>query len=475
MTDRETIPLCVDLDGTLLATDSLDEQALLFLQGRPWRIWRLLVWLGQGKARLKRELNLWTEARTDLWPCHSEFLSFLQEEHQKGRRLLLVTGADQALALRVATRFAIFDGVEASQGDRNLTGPSKAARLVELFGSGGFDYAGNSTADLSIWKEAREAIVVNASPALEGMARREANVTRVFGRPAGWPGPLRRVLRVHQWPKNVLLLIPVITGHKLRDPRVLLEIFLAFVAFSLCASCVYVINDLHDVEADRQHRTKKNRPFAAGTFPIRSGLALIPILLGLSLVLAWSLPGLFLLCLAGYFLTSVLYSAVLRKIALLDVFILAGLYTIRILAGSAATGINCSNWLLAFSVFLFLSLALLKRYIELRGTTVAERPPATGRDYSAADLNIVQTVGLISGYFSALVLAIYVNSEEVRLLYRQPALLMAVCPLILYWITRVWFLAARGRVEDDPVMFALKDRPSYVLGALVGASILLAS
>ena len=283
----------------------------------------------------------------------------------------------------------------------------------------------------------------------------------------------KRVLRVHQWPKNILLLVPAITGHRLAEPEILLHIALGIVAFCFCASSVYVVNDLHDLEADRRHRTKRDRPMASGRFPLSAGLLLAPVLLALGVLCGLWLPPMFLTYLTLYYLSSTVYSWTLKKVVLLDVFVLAGLYTLRILAGHGATGIGYSNWLLGFSVFTFLSLALLKRYIELHRSTPSTE--LAGRGYHAGDLQVVLVMGLASGYLAALVMALYINSKEVMELYHTPTLLLFICPLILYWVSRVWLLATRDQIDDDPVVFALKDKTSYAVGALVGLVIWLAS
>jgi 4-hydroxybenzoate polyprenyltransferase/phosphoserine phosphatase len=463
------------MDGTLLRVDTLHENLLAFLRQHFWQAWRLIAWLFGGKACFKQQLASCVALRTDNLPACEELVEFLRAEHGRGRRLVLATAADEQIARRVAERFPFFNEVLASDGRTNLGGKIKLARLVERFGEKGFDYAGNSSADLPIWRAAADAIVVQACPAVRRRAQRESNVVREFGSQATWFDILKRVLRIHQWPKNVLLIVPAITGHMVGDWAILERIGLGVVGFCLCASSVYVLNDLHDLDADRVHRTKRARPFAAGQASLLLGLALAPLLLALAFLCAAWLPPMFGFYLAVYFVISTLYSCVLKKVVLLDVFVLAGLYTLRILAGHAATGIGYSNWLLGFSLFTFLSLALLKRYIELHRSGTAEDERLAGRGYQARDLQVVLTMGLGSGYLAALVLALYINSKEVIELYQQPTLLLFICPLLLYWISRVWLLATRDRIDDDPVVFALKDKTSYLVGALVALFIWLAS
>jgi 4-hydroxybenzoate polyprenyltransferase len=285
----------------------------------------------------------------------------------------------------------------------------------------------------------------------------------------------RRALRLHQWAKNLLVFIPVVAGHKLGDLPVLTQALLGVVAFCFCASSVYVVNDLMDLESDRAHPAKCKRPFAASQLSVTQGLTAAALLAIMSAACGRFLPPIFLVYLAVYYLVSILYSALIKKMMLLDVFVLAGLYTIRILAGQGATGIICSSWLLGFSMFIFLSLAFLKRYIELHRVNLAGRTSAAGRGYFTGDLPMLLSLGPLSGWLAVLVLSLYINSEDARLLYHHPVRLLLVCPLLLYWISRIWLLATRDTLHDDPVVFALKDWVSYAVGVLTAFFIWFAS
>jgi 4-hydroxybenzoate polyprenyltransferase len=297
----------------------------------------------------------------------------------------------------------------------------------------------------------------------------------MFGSSPGMLATWSRALRVHQWPKNLLVLVPMIAGHKLNDPVVLSNSLLAVAGFCSCASGVYVINDLEDLEVDRSHATKCRRPFASGRLSPLQGIGAACLLFTLSIVCGLFLPPMFLGYLGIYFLTAVFYSAWLKKVMLLDVFALAGLYSLRILAGHGATGIRYSSWLLGFSMFLFLSLALVKRYVELHRANLAGRSAVSGRDYAISDLPMLISLGPLSGWLAALVLSLYIGSEDVRLVYPHPLRLLFICPLLLYWISRVWLLAARDSLNEDPVVFALKDRTSYIVGAMAALFVWLAS
>jgi 4-hydroxybenzoate polyprenyltransferase len=464
----EAVPLCVDLDGTLVRTDVLWESVAQLLKRRPFDLLRLPFWLMRGRAHLKRQIAARTDVNPAHLPYHQEFIDFLRAERGKGRTLVLATASDAGPAERVAKHVGLFREVVASNGATNLRGSNKGRLLSERFGKRGFDYAGNSSVDFAVWSEARRAIVVNAGQGVTRQAGRLAEVSHVFNPRGGGLRAVLRELRPHQWIKNLIIFVPLITSHRFVESALVMHAMLAFVAFSLCASGVYVLNDVLDLEADRQHATKKRRPLASGDLPLSAGLLLIPALFGLGGVTAKFLPWSFAAVLAVYVLLTTSYSWKLKRIVLLDVFVLAGLYTIRLIAGHEATGIEYSFWLLAFSMFIFLSLALLKRYTELLATRQSNKQGPAGRGYVAGDLELVAMLGIGCGFLSVLVMALYVKSPEldVEHLYRNPMLLLLMCPLLLFWVSRAWLVAHRGRMHDDPVVFALKDGVSYLIGAL---------
>ena len=278
-----------------------------------------------------------------------------------------------------------------------------------------------------------------------------------------------RVLRVHQWVKNLLVFVPILLDHRLSEPDVLLRGAIAFVAFCLAASGAYILNDLMDLEADRHHPTKRERPFASSALPTGIGLALAPVLVLASIGIgATLLPRQFLALLLLYIMLTTAYSAYLKRVVVLDVLLLAGLYTLRVLAGVAASGVRFSTWLLAFAMFLFLSLAFLKRHAELVALAPGARVTARRRGYLAGDTQWLATMGSASGYLAVLVLALYLNSDEVVALYRKPTVLFLVCPLLLYWTGRIWLLAHRGQIDEDPIVASARDPASYIVAALVG-------
>jgi 4-hydroxybenzoate polyprenyltransferase len=463
---KDLVPLCVDLDGTLIKTDLLWESMVRLLKSNPLYLLILPFWWLKGRAFLKYQIGARVQLDVTALPYHQPLIDFLREEHRRGRPLFLATASDRKLAQPVADHVGLFTDVLASNGEFNLRGTRKLQAMEQRFGPRGFDYAGNSSVDYPVWEGSRQAIVVNAREIVTEQARRLATVSHVFNEPKMPVQSVLKTLRPHQWIKNLIIFVPLLTSHQLNNMALLGDAILAFIAFSLCASSVYVVNDLFDLEPDRHHPTKKLRPFAAGDLSLPTGFALVVLLLAAAGGLTLLLPKTFGLVLALYLALATSYSWRLKQLVLLDVFFLAGLYTMRLIAGHEAASIKYSFWLLAFSMFIFLSLALVKRYLELLGLRQENIHNAKGRGYTANDLEMVATLGTASGYLAALVLALYVNSSEVLVLYQHETLLLLVCPLLLYWISRVWLIAHRGQMNDDPIVFALGDRTSYVIGVL---------
>lgn len=466
-------PLVVDLDGTLVRGDLLIESALRALRERPLDVLRMPRWLAQGKAALKRHLAERTGFDPASLPYHLQLLDWLQKQRLEGRRLVLCTAADHSIAAAVADHLGIFEEVIASDGRHNLSGANKAALLERRFGVGGFDYAGNAPVDLAVWRRARRAVLVNANGRLTGAAARCCQIEQVFPPRRSDPVTLLRMLRVHQWLKNLLLFVPVLAAHQFIDPDVWYRLLLAFCAFNLCASSVYIGNDLLDLDSDRHHPRKAGRPFAAGTVPPRVGLALAPVLLAAGAALGSLVGGAFLAALAAYFALTCAYSLGLKRLPLVDCLTLAVLYMLRVVAGAAAAGMSLSFWLLAFSVFLFLSLAFVKRYAELRMLSLDGKDRAHGRGYATADAPLIQIQGMASGYVAVLVLALYLDSEAVLRLYRSPEFVWGAVLAALFWINWIWLAAHRGQMHDDPLVFAVKDKVSLAAGAIAAVFMVL--
>ncbi len=469
------IPLCVDLDGTLIRTDLLWESVVLLARRRPLAMMLLPFWLARGKAHLKEKLARAVRIDAATLPYNEALVEHLRRERASGRRLLLVTASHARPAQDVANHVGLFDEVLATEDGRNLSGARKREELVRRFGERGFDYAGNSAADLAVWPAAREALAVDASRAvLRRLGRRANGMIESPRRPL--PLALASAIRARQWVKNLLVFVPILLAHRYFDGTHLAGAALGFVAFSLGASGVYVLNDMLDVEADRLHPEKRRRPFASGELPLGAGLALIPLLAGASLGAALVLPPAFGIILGVYFAATTLYSFLLKQFALVDVLMLAGLFTLRIMAGAAASGVDASEWLLAFSMFIFLSLAAVKRFAELQRMVAAGEVASkvARRGYFAADHLLILQMGICSGFMSVLVLALYITSDGVSRLYSRPELLWLACPLLLYWIGRIWLLAHRGEVHDDPLNFAVRDWNTWIV-ALAGTAVMVAA
>lgn len=465
----EEPPLVIDLDGTLLRSDLLIESWLAFLRDQPHRLLAPLQWLIQGKAILKRELAHATELDASVLPYDTAVLDLIATERCKGRRVVLATASHRTLAERVATHLALFDQVIATDAQRNLSAGTKRDALVEAFGHQGFDYAGNSASDLPVWSAARRAYLVNASASTERRARAVGNVSRVLCPHPPGIGDWIAELRLHQWLKNLLIFVPMLAAHRYADLRLALDALLAFLCFGLCASSVYILNDLLDLREDRHHVHKRTRAFASGRLSVQSGLAVFPTLLAASFAIAlWRLPLAFTAGLAAYYVLTLAYSMALKRRMVIDVIALAVLYTLRIVAGGIGLGIPLSFWLLGFSMFMFLSLAFAKRYAELfHMQTQGSAEKIRGRGYFPGDLQMIASLGAAAGYIAVMVLALYINDARTTQLYRQPEFIWLACPLLLTWISRVWMLAHRGTMHEDPVIFAVRDRTSLALGAAI--------
>jgi 4-hydroxybenzoate polyprenyltransferase len=474
VTAREALPpLCVDLDGTLILSDLLLESLLRLVARNPLYIFMIPWWLLRGRAALKAEIAARVDIDPAALPYDVDLLQWLKSEGVSQRRLWLCTATHERLAQQVAKHLGIFEGVLASNAGINLAGRSKARRLVEQFGERGFDYCGNERRDLAIWQHARGAVVVHGSSRLEEQAAQVTEVLRTFPSQVH-PWALVRALRPHQWAKNLLVLVPLLGAHRLNDMAALRPVLLGFTAFCLCASSVYVLNDLLDLDADRAHPRKSRRPFASGAAPLAAGMIMAPSLLAAAALLATMMPLKFQLVFVTYYGLTLAYSLFLKGQVLIDTLVLAGLYTLRLVAGAAAAGLPLSFWLLLFSVFLFLSLAFVKRYAELDNLRRRQLLKAAGRGYHIEDLSILRSLGAAAGYLSVLVLALYINSPEVQVLYHRPKVIWFLCITLLYWISRIWVIAERGNLHDDPVVYALKDRMSLLTGFAAVVTVVMA-
>lgn len=469
------VPLCVDLDGTLVRTDTLHESFLRAIAKQPLTLLRIPLWLLQGRAKVKSELAERGAFHPSALPYHEGLLAYLREQQASGRTLVLATAAHRSIAESVARHAGVFSRVLATESTANLKGPEKLRRLESEFGPKGFDYAGDSSADLAVWAGAREAILVGAARGTrQTLEKRGVRVAREFEPAAIGFSTIRRTLRLHQWAKNMLLFIPLILAHHFSDTTRLLAVVAAFFAFSFIASSVYIVNDLLDLDNDRVHPTKHKRPFASGAVPIWAGILLAPLLITAGLAIAAWISGSFLIVMLVYLVVTTLYSFWMKRIPLVDVMTLAFLYTLRVIAGGVSGQVQLSAWLLGFSIFLFFSLAMVKRVSEIRMTEGDASVSLRGRGYRLGEDSLLTTMGVASGYIASLVMALYMQSPDVTRLYTHPEWLWPACPLVMFWISRVWFLTHRGEMPDDPILFALTDFASYILLATLGVLIIVA-
>ncbi|MBS0328029.1 MAG: UbiA family prenyltransferase [Proteobacteria bacterium] len=460
----DDVPLCVDLDGTLAATDVLAEGLVVLVTRAPWLAPLVPWWLGHGRARLKREVERRFPVCAERLPYRAEVVDLVRRAAADGRSVYLATGADAAAASAVTAHLGGFAGVFASDGVTNLTGTRKADALRSRFGVRGFDYAGNDAIDAAVWRVARRAYVMGS----DRIAKHAAAVAPIamHWRPpdAGVAGRLAAAwaaLRPHQWIKNLLVFVPMLAAHRIGDLSLWRQAIAAWAAFSMAASAAYVLNDLADLGSDRRHPRKRRRPFASGRLPVAAGAALVPLVLAAAALLAWALPHAFGAWLFIYLVLTTAYSMGVKRLGGVDVVVLAALYALRVVAGAAATGIVLSGWLIAFSACMFLSLALVKREVELHSVRRAGGERTPGRAYRLSHLRHVR----IAGWFAALgavgVLGVYVLRPDVTALYRHPGWLWAGCALIAAWLAHIWRRAAHGHMHDDPLVFALSDRWSY--------------
>ena len=469
-------PLCVDLDGTLVKSDTLVDSLLLLVRQQPLRALRAPLWLKGGKAALKSRVTTEVQLDVPYLPYNRPLLNYLTEQHGEGRKIYLATGADTALAHRIAEHLGIFEAVLASDGTTNLTGNHKLDSLQKLFPDEGFDYIGNAPPDAPLLQHAGEAMVANPSLSLRALIKsRGIRVSRQFDDRASLLRVYRKAIRLHQWAKNILIFVPLLLAHALHVP-LFLKALVAFFCFSLCASATYIVNDLLDIEADRRHHKKRFRPFASGDLSVGTGVAIIVVFMALALGGAFLLlPSAFLGWLLVYLATTLSYSLYLKRVVLIDVILLSGLYTLRMLAGGAAAGVEFSPWLAAFSIFLFLSLAMVKRFSELQNIRAQGNTLSNGRGYLLADIEQIRSFGTASAYASVVVFAFYIYGSGATGLYHHPARMWLMTPLMILWLSRVWLLASRGELDEDPVIFAVTDRMSLLIGVCIALIAFLAA
>ncbi|WP_294541047.1 UbiA family prenyltransferase [uncultured Rhodoblastus sp.] len=469
----DKVPLVVDLDGTLIKSDLLVESGFAHLGADLSQAFLLFSALRSGgKARLKAEIANAIEIDAAHLPYDARVIELIEQARAEDRPVFLASASNERYVRAVAEHLGLFDGWYGSTAIANLTSKSKTDLLVRAFGVKGFDYIGNDSADLPVWSAARNCIAITSSASV----RRKLSVidgdALVMDRRTGGMAAWMKLLRPHQWAKNALVFVPLLTAHLFNFWSILFSVA-AFIAFSAAASSVYIINDLVDIEADRKHPSKKWRPLAAGTVPIFPAIMVALLLAFCALAAGLVIGTSFFVVLAAYLIFTTAYSFFLKRKMMIDIIVLALLYTIRVIGGAEAISVEISEWLLAFSMFIFTSLALIKRYIELATRIDAGLPELSNRNYRKGDLDIVAMLAAAAGFNAVTVFALFVSSDTVRQTYRHPQGLWLVCPLLMYWIGRALMMAHRRLMHHDPIIFALKDWNSLATFGLIGLIMLL--
>lgn len=466
-------PLVVDLDGTLTSTDTLHESLIQLVKQSPLILFRLPLALFNDKAAFKDEIATHTHIDPSQLPYRQDLIDYLWAEKAKGRQLILATAAHASIAKKVAQHLGLFDQVLATEAGHNLKGVAKLQSIRAKVGEN-FSYAGDSKADLPIWKAASSAILVGTDVTTTNQVKRITTVEQEFPKEQTNLKVWLRALRVHQWLKNLLLFVPLLTAFLFQDVGKLVTMFIAFLAFSLAASGTYILNDLWDLDSDRRHPRKRSRPLASAQIPIHIGVAMSIGALALAFTLSTFVSLGFVLMLLLYVVLTSAYSWILKTYVLIDVLLLSLLYTLRILAGSVAVAIPVSSWLLAFSVFIFLSLALVKRCAELVLLKEAGKEGTRGRDYQVSDLVVLWPMGVGAALSAVVVFGLFINAPETRARYATPQLLWLVAIVLMYWLGRLWIKTSRGEMHDDPIVFVVRDRGSRNAVILMFAVVMIA-
>jgi 4-hydroxybenzoate polyprenyltransferase len=466
--------LVVDLDKTLIHSDSFSESCSVLIQKHPFQFFKLPGLIIKGQAHLKRFAADRAIPDVHVLPYNQTVIEFVKKHRSNTLKTILVSSSDQQLVDKVNEHLKLFDYTAGSNGVTVNTGEKKLAAVMSICKDAPFIYMGNSPSDIPLWNAAKKAVIVNKSDKILKRISKKSTEITFLQTPHNSFAPLK-AMRVYQWVKNLLLFIPILLAHQIANAEQLKDLFSAFIAMSLSASAIYIFNDFFDMESDRHHPTKRNRPFASGQLQLLNGALLFIVLLSAGFTIAITAVSFsFTFFLLVYVLLTLLYSLHLKKLIVIDVAGLASLYTIRILAGGNVVQVEVSPWLLVFSIFLFLSLAFAKRYTELLGQQLSGNEEIKGRGYQASDHTIVLCSGIASAYMSVTIFFLYItNSPLVQSLYKHPFWLWLIGPIILIWISRIWFLAHRRILNEDPVIYAIKDYVSWIMGILCVGLVLL--
>ncbi|WP_377507751.1 UbiA family prenyltransferase [Octadecabacter sp. R77987] len=445
----DKLPLVLDVDGTFLKTDMLLECWWAGMGRDPMATLGASFTHFRDRAALKAELAQIAQIRTDLLPVNADVAAMATAARDDGREVFLASASDASLVQPLADHYGMGQRIFASDGSVNLKGAAKADALVAAYGEGGFDYAGNDAADMAVWPHADTAIVVGGVSGTSKLA----NVTKLDG---GWaPRDLIRALRPHQWVKNVLLLLPMLAAHEFGLATLGL-VLLGIAAFSAAASCIYIVNDLLDLEADRLHATKCRRPFASGAVPITVGMAACGALGLIALGVGALLGSAFLLVIVTYMILSLAYSLRLKRMRWIDIAVLATLYTLRVVAGAAASRVDASVFMLIFIFPVFITLGCVKRMTELALATDDERLP--GRGYGRTDRGDLLNMAAIGMVGALVIFFLYSHSAQAQVLYPTKWLMWLALIPIAGWLFRMIRLGYLGKQDYDPIVFALRDK-----------------
>jgi 4-hydroxybenzoate polyprenyltransferase len=465
------IPLVIDIDGTLIHTDLLIEALILLIRKKPYYFWKCILWGFKGKAYLKNKIFGLVSPDYPLLPYNVELINFIKKEFASGRKIILASASPISAVIGISKIYPIFSELYGTENKINLRGRNKLRVLTDRFGKGKFDYVGNSKADHVIFASSRYSYLVNPSRSVEKKAGRISDLRYTWHSGKATLKDYLGAIRVYQWVKNLLLFVPLVTSHSFYSVHLFMLTFGAFCTFNIMASSGYLLNDILDINSDRNHPRKRYRPVATGKISLLNASALALVFFTTGLFFASKFNPVFFYTMLFYFVTSFTYSLYLKKMAMYDVFTLAGLYSIRVFAGSEVIGVPLSFWLIAFSTFIFLSLAFLKRYSELITIKDDLALKKQDRGYVSGDIYLVRIMGIVSGFLAIVVFALYINSPEVTELYSKIEILWFVSFLLLFWINRMWMIASRGRMTDDPIVFTLKDITSYIIFLLCGLCI----
>ena len=473
MTAAPSDIVCVDLDGTLVRTDTLVESLLQLLKYHFHMVVFFPFWLLKGRAYFKYKVSQYSTVYPELLPYNQQVLDYLKTQKSAGKKLYLVTASQQATADKVADHLKLFDGQYGSSENTNYKGSMKAKLLNEVFGEKKYDYIGDSRADIKVWNNSSHAVVVDNPRLAKKTKAADIPTTEIINEKHPPVYSYLRMIRLHQWVKNLLIFVPLILSHSILELDKVMTTVYGFVLFSLAASGIYVFNDLIDLNNDRTHPQKSKRALASGAVPVAHGFIIGSLFWLVSLGFSFVYYEYLFVLIVGYIALNFIYSTILKRLVLLDVVVLAGFYILRLTVGAVMTGESLSFWLITFSLFIFFSLALVKRYIEI-AYHMQGRSEIRGRGYCKEDEVITSILGVASGLISVLVMALYIHDPHTLELYSDANWLWMTIPALLYWVSRLWLLAHRNEIGDDPISFAIKDPESYLVALVLSLSVYVA-